>query len=198
MAARRLGRTILASAVMLASASHADFNAEDYAPYEICALCHGLFGQSRMSKFPNLAGQDRDYLLAQMTAYLDGTRTNAGGQMSTIVTEIMPEDFAIVVDWFVAQDPPAPITDDTDPTSGRKLYDDSGCGSCHDIADIIPGVPHLTAQHPAYLVRQMLDFQAGARLPVVDDTPHIDFLADLGQDDIQAIATYLAAQPRDP
>ena len=198
MAAKARGLILSAATALAPTTTLADFNAEDYAPYEICALCHGLFGTSRMSKFPNLAGQDATYMQNQLEAYLDGTRTNASGQMKTIVTEITREDFEIVVDWFVTQDPPSPIDDGNDPAPGRAIYSDANCGSCHDIADMIPGVPHLTAQHPAYLTQQMLDFQAGDRLPVRSDIPHIDLLANLSKDDIQAIATFLAAKPREP
>jgi len=63
----------------------ADFDAEAYPAYETCALCHGLYGQSRLAKFPHLAGQKPGYVRAQIEAFLAGERSNDGGQMAAIV-----------------------------------------------------------------------------------------------------------------
>ncbi len=48
-----------------------------------CIACHGADGVSRNGAWPNLAGQSKDYLLAALKAYKDGTRKN--GMMAGIV-----------------------------------------------------------------------------------------------------------------
>lgn len=176
-----------------ATVLHADFDAASYPPYETCALCHGLFGQSRLDKFPHLAGQKPDYIQAQLDAFLTGTRTNDGGQMSSIVTELKPEDFAEVVAWFSQQDPPAP----SDPPQGEKgktLVETAGCLDCHSsIGD--KTVPYLSAQHAGYLAKQMQDFREGRRTHSDAAALHQSLLTDL-KSGIDDMAAYLASVER--
>ena len=42
-----------------------------------CAACHGAQGISAIPTYPNLAGQKEAYLVKQMKAFKDGTRTDA-------------------------------------------------------------------------------------------------------------------------
>lgn len=171
----------------------ADFDAASYPAYETCALCHGLFGQSRLDKFPHLAGQKPAYIQAQLDAFLAGTRSNDGGQMSSIVTELQPEDFAIVVAWFSQQDPPEPSAP-AQTTAGRDLVAATGCLECHT-SDAGDAIPHLTAQHAGYLAKQMRDFRDGARTHSDVAALHQDYFAqmDTGIDDI---AAYLSSLER--
>lgn len=179
--------------IALAPAASADFDAASYPPYETCALCHGLFGQSRLDKFPNLAGQKPDYIQAQLDAFLSGERTNDGGQMSSIVTELKPEDFATVVAWFFEQEAPEPAAPPLNDV-GATLVDAGGCIACHsDVSD--GNVPHLTAQHAGYLAKQMRDFRTGLRTHSNAAPLHKSLLEDLG-DDIDDIAAYLASLER--
>ncbi|MEV8466921.1 hypothetical protein AB0T83_09040 [Fluviibacterium sp. DFM31] len=160
--------------------------------YEACALCHGLFGDSRRAKFPKLAGQDPVYLEAQILAFLSGQRRNDGGQMVAVVTELDAADIPVVVDWFATQDPPTPAP----PPQGEEgalLYILGECGSCHDSRT---GVPLLTAQHPAYLAKQMRDFRAGLR-PVSTRAKTAAMMA-LSEAEIDTLAAWLGAQPREP
>ncbi|MDB4224864.1 cytochrome c, partial [Granulosicoccus sp.] len=82
--------------------------AEYEKPWEICALCHSLDGDSRMAKFPKLAGQPELYIEKQLQDFLTGSRFNDGGQMSSIVTEVAEEDFQAIAIWFASQNPPLP------------------------------------------------------------------------------------------
>jgi len=41
-----------------------------------CAACHGAVGVSTVPSFPNLAGQNRDYLYHSLKAYKAGKRKN--------------------------------------------------------------------------------------------------------------------------
>lgn len=166
-----------------------DFDASSYPPYERCALCHGLFGQSHNAKFPHLAGQKPKYIEAQLEAFLSGARTNDGGQMSAIVTELKPEEFSVVVEWFSTQDPPPP-GDAPQDTTGADFVTELGCFGCHTTdADM---VPYLSAQHAGYLAKQMTDFATGARN---SGGIHKDLLTPVTSD-IQAIAAYLSSLER--
>lgn len=187
-------RAAIFFALFAAGPAQADFDPSAYPPYETCALCHGLFGVSRMNKFPHLGGQDRAYLDAQIRAFKSGARHNDGGQMASIAEVLSPEDIPIVVEWFHSQTPPKPeLFEDT--SAGAVAYAEQGCADCHDMAAELDGVPHLTAQHQRYLVKQMLDFREGARAPGPMGVDHASFLP--GDDaKIEAIASYLAGKAR--
>lgn len=43
---------------------------------QVCAGCHGQDGIATNPAYPNLAGQNAQYLVAAMKAYKDGSRTN--------------------------------------------------------------------------------------------------------------------------
>ncbi len=43
---------------------------------QVCAGCHGADGIATNPAYPNLAGQNAQYLVAAMKAYKDGSRTN--------------------------------------------------------------------------------------------------------------------------
>lgn len=152
-------RLIWAFLVFTAAPAAADFDADAYPAYETCALCHGLFGQSRLAKFPHLAGQKPDYLRAQIEAFLAGVRSNDGGQMAAIVTELKPEDIPLVVAWFSEQEPPEPEKSALN-AAGQALTEAGGCLTCHQNNE---AAPYLSAQHAGYLAKQMEDFREGRR-----------------------------------
>lgn len=191
MGLKRLSFVLLCAAYPAA----ADYDPSQYPAYETCALCHGFFGVSHTAKFPHLGGQKPAYIEAQLRAFLSGYRTNDGGQMSAIVTELQPEDIPIVVEWFSTQDPPEPI-DVADTVAGEAVFGDLGCGGCHDnAADGAPEVPYLTAQHTGYLIKQMTDFREARRDVAAHPQMHAKLL-DISDDEIAAIAEYLASQER--
>lgn len=78
----------------------------DAAPAQLglCASCHGRHGIAVVANTPNLAGRDRDELLAAMQAYLDGTRDYP--PMRAMLGPIRPAERERLADWFAAQ--PAP------------------------------------------------------------------------------------------
>jgi len=185
---------VVLGAALCAVPAFADFDADSYPAYETCALCHGLEGQSRTGKFPHLAGQKPAYIEAQLTAFLGGLRTNDGGQMASIVTELSPEDIPVVVQWFSQQPPPSPAPAPVDET-GAQLVASAGCLDCHG-AQSAPNVPHIAAQHSRYLAKQMRDFRDGLRShsPFAED--HQIAFSTM-EDGIDQIAAYLASRSRD-
>ncbi|MDA9865233.1 cytochrome C [bacterium] len=189
-----LNRISIVALVLCSGPVWADFDAASYPPYERCALCHGLFGQSHSAKFPHLAGQKPAYIEAQLEAFLSGSRSNDGGQMAAIVTELKPEEFPVVVDWFSTQEPPSPGAPSVD-TVGQGLVADLGCFGCH--ADTSDSAPYLTAQHAGYLEKQMTDFISGARSGGDTAAVHSDLLKPLTSD-LGAIASYLSSMERRP
>lgn len=175
-------------------ATHAAGIDSGEAAYERCALCHGLFGNTTRAKFPKLAGQNPRYLERQIRDFLSGQRSNDGGQMSAVVTEITDSEINIVVDWFSAQDDPKPVGSGND--TGAQLYAQSECSSCHTgQRSSTELVPLLKAQHSEYLMKQMMELREGIREGGGNGLMHHQLQA-LRDEDIAAIAEHLASQER--
>lgn len=58
----------------------------------VCAACHGVHGISATPAFPNLAGQQEDYLRAALTAYRESTRK--APIMNNVAANLKDEDIA--------------------------------------------------------------------------------------------------------
>lgn len=73
---------------------------------------------------------------------------------------------------------------------GKALYSSLGCGACHGANGIsaTPNWPNLAGQKAAYTVKQLKDFQSGAR-----KDPTMSAMAALTAGKEQEIADYLAS-----
>lgn len=191
----RLAKLAFCAAIALPSAALAGMiTDEGLEPYEICAMCHSLDGTSRMSKFPKLAGLPPAYIEKQIGDFLAGRRSNDGGQMIAIVeAELAGEDIRSVANWFASQPAPAPLGDGD--VKGAARFADLGSAICHDESQPASETPHLTAQHQAYLVKQMIDYRDGRRGTTFGDEM-MAAMKGISDVDIDAIASYLAATPR--
>lgn len=170
---------------------------EGLAPYEICGLCHSLDGVSKMAKFPKLAGQPALYIKKQIKDFMEGKRTNDGGQMVAIMTEVDPTTIDEIAKWFASQTPPSPdIETDLDLSLGKSLFEEQKCATCHrGVGQQAPHIPYLSAQHQAYLAKQMRDFRDGNR---ENDAGHLmqKAMGPLTDDEIELISSYLASKER--
>ncbi|AYQ57484.1 Cytochrome c4 [Bathymodiolus thermophilus thioautotrophic gill symbiont] len=74
---------------------------------------------------------------------------------------------------------------------GKAAYTAGGCAGCHGVAgkSIAPIYPHLAGQQAAYIVKQLKDFQSGAR-----KDPTMSAMAALSKGKEQIIADWLAKQ----
>ena len=134
------------------------------------------------------------YLEQQIHHFLAGRRTNDGGQMATVVTEIDLTEIPVIVEWFSTQTPPEPL--ETFSAEGERLYQDAGCTRCHrEHAGPDEVLPLLSAQHPEYLVKQMQELRDGSRSG--DEAGVMQGqLKTLSDADIELISNYLASQKR--
>jgi cytochrome c553 len=79
-----------------------------------------------------------------------------------------------------------------DPVKGQSIAA-SVCAACHgaDGNAPIPANPNLAAQHPEYLVKQLLNYKSGERSnPIM-----AGIVAALSDEDMRNVAAYFAAQP---
>jgi cytochrome c553 len=207
-------RLVLSSALALLLTAVAPVRADgvgnENAPaQETCGLCHGFDGVSPMNKFPRLAGQKADYILKQLEDFREGRRSNDGGQMSAIITEFPAEKLAEAARYFAGLAPPPPVSDLPDGADGalaRKLFHEGdeargipACAGCHlaggSRAEKVHA-PHLAAQHPDYLLKQLREFADGDRDN--DATGVMTAIAKtLSAQEIAALAHFLAAMPRE-
>jgi cytochrome c553 len=67
----------------------------------LCVGCHGERGHAQLPEYPNLAGQNRAYLVLALNAYQSGARSSA--PMRAVVGTLKPADIAALADWFSAQ-----------------------------------------------------------------------------------------------
>ena len=178
---------------------------EGVQPWHICATCHSLDGISAMARFPKLAGQRAAYIEKQVRDFRDGRRSNDGGQMEASASDIADADLARTAAYFASLPPPPPDgavqTNGPEWRRGAALYQDGDqaagilpCGRCHD--DAPPGQPqgpYLSSQHAPYLAKQLRDWRSGARTNS-EEMPTI--VTKLSDQDIAALATFLASKPR--
>lgn len=64
----------------------------------ICAVCHGPLGLSSAPDTPNLAGQPRTYLAAQLKAFRDGKRMHE--VMTVIAHPLTDADIEDLAQWY--------------------------------------------------------------------------------------------------
>ena len=94
----------LGFAMLLAAAPQAPARAGDVkAGAELaskCEACHGLDGISKIAEAPNIAGQNEEYLVKQLTAFKTGERQNE--MMSIVAPTLSEKDIADLAGYYSA------------------------------------------------------------------------------------------------
>jgi cytochrome c553 len=169
-----------------------------------CSSCHGSGGQSPSPMFPRLAGQQKDYIIAQLKAFRDDTRTAPHAQtyldylvMWGLVVQLDPPTTDAIAAYFAAQ-PPVPGQPAASPeiAAGRRIFTEGipagnvpACISCHGpTAQGNDSIPRLAGQYQAYLARQLEAFAAWTRQNV---TMHAVSM-NLTPEQINEVTAYLA------
>lgn len=67
-----------------------------------CAACHGAGGAKPLPDHPVLAGQHYDYLVAALSQYKAGKRTNA--IMKGFAAALKPEDIQDIAAYYASQE----------------------------------------------------------------------------------------------
>jgi cytochrome c553 len=67
----------------------------------VCAACHGADGRPVLPEYPNLAGQQDDYIAQALKDYKAGKRKNA--VMAGIVSSIKDEDIPAIAKFYASQ-----------------------------------------------------------------------------------------------
>ena len=166
----------------------------------ICVACHGAEGVSAVGTWPNLAGQNAPYLVAQLKAYKDGSRMDP--VMSAQAAMVADEDMADIAAYYESLPGAAqPVANPGSVDRGEALYRggnaDNGtaaCLACHGPTgrgNPAAKYPALQGQHAVYTAKQLSDYASGARQTDGKTRVMRDIAAKLSPEDIQALSSYV-------
>jgi cytochrome c553 len=152
-----------------------------------CIVCHGLKGISKEATYPNLAGQQTAYLVAQLQAFKQGTRIDP--MMQPLAKQLSLADMNNLAAYFASITNKTAHHPDsikvTEETRSKAIM----CTGCHGRKAEGRGTfPKLTHQHVLYLAKQLNDFKSGYR----NGGPMSGIAKSLSDDDIQKLSHYFS------
>jgi cytochrome c553 len=143
---------------------------------QVCSMCHGMTGNSRSPAFPKLAGQSRDYLIAQLAEFKSHSRSTLAGEQSMWgVSRLSPAQVESLADFYSSQAPTyQPVADAGLAAQGRRIYSEGipdkgvpACAACHGMqGEGVGQFPRLAGQHADYLSKQLVIFRQTQERPL--------------------------------
>ncbi len=137
----------------------------------VCVACHGMNGNSTNPEWPNLAGQQAQYIARQLQLFRSGKR--ADPLMSPMATDLSDEDIVDLAAYYAAQTPAGLEADPSYWEAGQALYRGGNtersipaCIACHGPVARGNGpaaYPALRAQHATYTQKQLQAYASGTR-----------------------------------
>ena len=166
-----------------------------------CGICHGATGVSKQPKYPLLAGQNANYLAAQLKAFRSQTRGDADaiGYMWGMSATLEDGTIDALAQYYAAQAPgPGHPGEPSLVANGRQIYEKGvesvgvpGCAACHGPdAHGMGDYPRLAGQHAQYVLKQLASFQSNMRNVAVMH----GVAQGLKVNEMRAVAAYLEAQ----
>ena len=189
---------------------------------QVCAACHSVNGQSQSPMVPNLAGQQKDYLVNQLQDYRDQTRSNKYGVqfMWGMARSLTNKQIQELADYFSKLPPKQAATHTGDASTlarGKEIFENGipaqgviQCNSCHGPkGEGMATFPRIAGQHAYYLIQQLNVWKEPAHkefMEVGGNTwaprtitfarPHGELMVNeernLSEADAQAVAIYLS------
>ena len=169
----------------------------------LCSVCHGRGGTTSSELFPHLAAEPAPYLIAQLKAFRDKSRSDQNAQrfMWGIASRLSDEDIQQLAAFYESW-PPVPggkISDQSKYELGKNIFINGHpskgvppCKVCHgEKGEGNEATPRLGGQNEAYLKRQLKVFYGNER-PAA--TAMHEIVKGLSESDVEAIAHYLQAQ----
>jgi cytochrome c553 len=206
---RRMAALLLAAlgsaVVSNAGAQETDAATRAYAEtiaITVCGTCHGTRGNNTNPKFPLLAGQNANYLAAQLKAFHSQTRgdPDAIGYMWGMASELDEGTMSALAAYYATQKPEVSVAVSPSTVArGREIYEHGvpaqgvpACSTCHGPdAHGMADFPRLAGQHSQYILKQLSSFQSNMRnIAVMHGVAQ-----NLQLQEMQSVAAYLQAQP---
>ena len=166
-----------------------------------CSYCHGTSGRSINPAFPNIGGQNEEYLDTQLKTFRDHTRADSRAHvyMWGMAAHLTDATIAELAKYYSSL-PPVHATDGVSGGSakGKAIYingDESrevpACVTCHgENAEGAGAIPRLAGQNRSYLIRQLTAFASRDR---DNDIMH-ETTKNLTASEIQEISAHLSSQ----
>lgn len=168
---------------------------------QVCSNCHGIDGNSVNPNFPKLAGQQKEYMIAQLKQFKSHNRFDPPGfeymwGLSRSLTDKQIEELA---SYFSRQKSLADKPDDAKREgNGRDIFEHGvaaqsipACSTCHGMeAAGNSTFPRLAGQHADYTVKQLNMFQRTGERP--EGAIMKVIVHDLTPDSMENVAAYLA------
>jgi cytochrome c553 len=156
---------------------------------EFCANCHGDDGNSKAPDVPNLAGQNRAYLAAQLQKFASGERKNRFKE--GLIRLLPPQDLPLLASYYAESPVKLPAAaPGANVAPGRSLYQ-RHCTSCHGAdGHGSETMPRVAGQQPDYLRASLMRYRSksGERI----NAPMSAATAALKDEDVAALVVYLA------
>ncbi len=163
-----------------------------------CKHCHSSRGAGTGDReFPRLAGQQRLYLLNQLTQFISLNRY--GPQMHRVLAQVAEPQSLSDLSAYLAAQTPDPYGEHGDWHQigrGRSLYN-AHCAQCHGSRGegrAEGPIPAVGSQNYTYLATQLEGFAAGHRSKV--DTDLMTAVRALSARDLEALADFMSRMPQ--
>ena len=137
---------------------------------EKCHLCHGHEGEASNVIYPRLAGQNKKYIVKQLTDFREKRRL---GTMNDMANGLTNAEITALADYFSAKptlvhkihNSALAAVGDYIFNHGNQYSDVPACASCHGIDGAgTDTLPRLAGQHKHYVVSQLEDFSNEDRI----------------------------------
>jgi len=164
-----------------------------------CFICHGAQGESTSEMFPRLAGQNAEYIAAQLLAYQTGQRQHTA--MANAVARLTRDEMLALGRFYEQLTPPRePAQDPLLAGMGKYIHHHGNrfsgvpsCASCHGAdARGAATLPRLANQIPVYLKHSLKQFNTRQR---TDANLVMHMVAErMTELEMAAVAEYLGAK----
>jgi cytochrome c553 len=164
-----------------------------------CSACHAVTGESISPQFPKLAGQQKEYLAAQIADFKGHARSDSRGtQYMWGFTHLTTKQVDELAEYF-SQQPPmrGSVSNPTLLARGETIFRKGipensvvPCVACHGQSGEGNGViPRIAGQHAEYVLEQIKVFQLTEQRPrgaAMKQETH-----EMGAADAMAVAQYV-------
>jgi cytochrome c553 len=166
----------------------------------VCGACHGSDGNSVNPVWPSIAGQHPTYIVEQLHAFKNGTRTEPLmlGQAMLLSEEDMRN---LAVYFSERQVATKVVADPATLDHGERLYRGGSrenltpaCIACHGPngrGNPAAGYPSLKGQYAAYIAKQLRAYASGERRSDGATRVMRDIAGKLSEEDIVAVSSYV-------
>jgi cytochrome c553 len=160
-----------------------------------CAACHGADGVSSIPGTPSLAAQPALFVENQLVLIREGIR-EVQPAMAEALKGVRDPEIRALARHYASLKPPAPgrKAEAAQARRAREVAAKAHCGSCH-LPDYSgrDQIPRLAGQREEYLLEAMRQYRDDRRSG--GDTIMAASLYGIGDEDLKALAAYLASLP---